>query len=65
MLRSLQRMRELSPGYFHRFVSHLETLQWLEQDSLLADLADGRQRPEAGIAQRQAGRAVKLRPPRK
>ena len=65
VLRSLQRMRELSPGYFHRFVSHLETLQWLEQDSLLADLADGRQRPEAGIAQRQASRAVKRRPPRK
>lgn len=58
VLRSLQRMRELSPGYFHRFVSHLETLQWLEQDSLLADVARGRQRSEAGISQRQGGRAV-------
>ena len=65
VLRSLQRMRELSPGYFHRFVSHLETLQWLEQDSLLADLADGRQRQEVGIAQRQGGRSAKLRPLRK
>lgn len=62
VLRSLQRMRELSPGYFHRFVSHLETLQWLEQGSLLTD---GGQRLEVGIAQRQGGRAAKLRPLRK
>jgi len=31
VLRALQRMRELSPGYFHRFLAHLETLQGLEQ----------------------------------
>ena len=62
VLRSLQRMRELSPGYFHRFVSHLEALQWLEQDSLLAD---DPQRPEVGIPQRQGGRGAKLRPLRK
>jgi Protein of unknown function (DUF2894) len=31
VLRALQRMRELSPGYFHHFLAHLETLQGLEQ----------------------------------
>ena len=31
VLRSLALLRNLSPDYLRRFVSHVETLQWLEQ----------------------------------
>ena len=62
LLRTLQHMRECSPGYFHRFVSHLETLQWLQLDSLLAhDI----QRPGPGIKSRQGARPSKPRPSRR
>ena len=62
VLRALQHMRECSPGYFHRFVSHLETLQWLQLDSLLAhDI----QRPGPGIKSRQGPRPSKPRPSRR
>jgi hypothetical protein len=30
-LRALTRMQELSPDYVNRFVSHIDTLLWLEQ----------------------------------
>jgi len=62
VLRALQHMRECSPGYFHRFLSHLETLQWLQLDSLLAhDI----QRPGPGIKSRQGARPSKPRPSRR
>ena len=62
VLRALQHMRECSPGYFHRFVSHLETLQWLHLDSLLGEDA---QRQGPGTAPRLGGRAAKPRPKRR
>jgi hypothetical protein len=33
VLRTLARLRGLSPDYLRRFLSHVETLQWLEQAS--------------------------------
>lgn len=30
VLRSLERLRELSPAYLRRFLGHVETLQWLQ-----------------------------------
>lgn len=30
VLRSLERLRELSPAYLRRFLAHVQTLQWLE-----------------------------------
>jgi len=33
VLRSLATMRELSPEYLRRFLSHAETLLWLDQES--------------------------------
>lgn len=30
VLRSLERLRELSPAYLRRFLGHVQTLQWLE-----------------------------------
>ncbi len=33
MLRTLGLLRDLSPDYLRRFLSHVETLQWLEQAS--------------------------------
>ena len=62
VLRALQQMRECSPGYFHRFVSHLETLQWLQLDSLQADTI---RRPEPGVRSRQGARTSKPRPSRR
>jgi hypothetical protein len=33
VLRTLGLLRDLSPDYLRRFLSHVETLQWLEQAS--------------------------------
>lgn len=61
VLRALQHMRECAPGYFHHFVSHLETLQCLQVESLPTG---ERQRAEAGVAARPRGRASQRRPQR-
>ena len=52
--RSLRTMRDLSPEYLYAFVSHIDTLLWLEQASGARDLtprpatpAEGRRRPVA------------------
>lgn len=45
VLRSLQRMNELSPDYLHRFMSYVETLLWLEQDNLRAIPGDSAASP--------------------
>jgi hypothetical protein len=36
---ALQAMRELSPQYLDAFMSHIDTLQWIEQASGAGDLA--------------------------
>lgn len=38
VLRTLGLMRELSPDYLRRFLSHAETLMWLEQEQAQAQL---------------------------
>lgn len=52
--RALQAMHDLSPEYLDAFMSHVDTLQWLEQASGAGDLApraaapgDGKRRPAA------------------
>lgn len=63
VLRALQRMRETSPGCFHRWLSHLETLQWLEH--LAAPTPDPRRPATAaspssrGTSRRRPGPAGK------
>lgn len=69
VLRALQRMRELSPGYFHRFLAHLETLQGLEQAGATPS-ASPAARPRATAARpasRPAARptASRLKAPRR
>lgn len=56
VLRSLQRMQELSPDYLHRFISHVEALLWLEQaGSANAPEADRVARRES-VGKRKPGR---------
>jgi hypothetical protein len=46
--RSLALMRELSPGYLHRFMSHVDALLWIEQaNSAAAPTAADNPRPES------------------
>jgi hypothetical protein len=54
VLRSLQRMQELSPAYLHRFIAQVEALLWLEQ-------ATSTSAPEAArVARRESGRKPQL-----
>jgi hypothetical protein len=56
--RALQAMRDLSPDYLDAFMSHVDTLQWLEQASGAGDLArsaapaDARRRPATRAARK-------------
>ena len=54
--RSLTLMRDLSPEYFERFVSHVDALLWLEQAS--AEVVDASPATRAGAGRKPArGRA--------
>ena len=57
--RALQAMRDLSPEYLDAFMSHIDTLQWLEQASGAGDLmprpatpTEGKRRPGARAARK-------------
>jgi hypothetical protein len=47
VLRSLERLRELSPAYLRRFLGHVETLQWLQDARALAAPAKAAPRKRA------------------
>jgi hypothetical protein len=42
VLRTLGLMRELSPDYLRRFMTHVETLLWLDQAGIKAKLPVGK-----------------------
>ena len=47
VLRSLERLRELSPAYLRRFLGHVQTLQWLEDARTAAAAAKAAPRRRA------------------
>jgi hypothetical protein len=58
VLRTLGLMRELSPHYLRRFLSHTETLLWLEQaqgqlKSAQSPTKNGRQKTPKGANQKR------------
>ncbi|MDL2339516.1 MAG: DUF2894 domain-containing protein [Pseudomonadota bacterium] len=55
--RALQAMRDLSPEYLDAFISHIDTLLWLEQVSGAGDLTPRPATPAAG--KRRAGSRVR------
>ena len=60
VLRALQQMRDLSPGYLAHFAAHVETLLWLEQTAATAATSPGKPAGKSAIKdntrQRQPGR---------
>lgn len=65
VLHTLTLMRNLSPEYLRRFMSHVDTLQWLEQASNQVNAPTGRAVTAKGAAVRAASAKIKASQPRR